>query len=45
MIRITFLFGITILLRKVKLELPVVAQLKRALWELEGVYDMIRGGL
>ena len=38
LIRITFLFGITILLRKVKLELPVIAQLERALWELDGRY-------
>ncbi len=36
--RITFLFGITILLRKVKLELPLIAQFKRALWELDGRY-------
>ena len=36
--RIAFLFGITILLRKVKLELPVVTQLERALWELDGRY-------
>ena len=38
LIRITFLFGITMLLRKVKLELPVITQLERALWELDGRY-------
>ena len=38
LIRVTFLFDITILLRKVKLELPVIAQLKRAFWELDGRY-------
>ena len=38
LVRIAFLFGITILLRKVKLELPIVTQLERALWELDGRY-------
>ena len=38
LIRIAFLFGITILLRKVKLELPVIAQFERVLWELDGKY-------
>ena len=38
LIRITFLFGITILLRKVKLELLAIAQLERALWELDDRY-------
>ena len=43
--RITFLIDI-ILLRKVKLEQPVIAQLKRALWELDGRYmsDLLLAG-
>ena len=35
---VTFFVGITTLSRKVKMDLPGIAALKRALWELDSRY-------